>query len=413
MHILVIAQLFPPDMGGGSTRAYNVVKGLSSLGYKITVITAFPHYPTGKIPKEYRRKLLIVERGERLSVFRTWVPPLASRGFIRRLVLFTSFSISSLFALPFVGRIDAAWAANPNIFSLFPALFYGRLKGCPVVQNVDDLWPEQVYDLGMLKSPLLRRLAEYVSKFTYTVSAAITPISPAYVNVIVNKYEINPEKLHVVPAGVDLDKFATQRNNTERKERDGDFKVLYIGALSPNYDFDQVLKAAKLLCRNSRIKFVIQGGGELADALKSKVKKVGLRNVEVVNRIVSREEVARILGEADALLLPLNSVGSIEMGISSKLYEYQAAGKPILCCSSGQPGRYVSETKSGIVVQPGDYESLAKSILYLRENHGVAEKLGECGRRYVESNLSIEKIGLKMKKLFEAITVKSAYEYSI
>lgn len=31
MHILVIAQLFPPDMGGGSTRAYNAVKGLVSL----------------------------------------------------------------------------------------------------------------------------------------------------------------------------------------------------------------------------------------------------------------------------------------------------------------------------------------------------------------------------------------------
>lgn len=123
----------------------------------------------------------------------------------------------------------------------------------------------------------------------------------------------------------------------------------------------------------------------------------------MVDRIVSRGEVARMLGEADVLLLPLSGMGSIEMGISSKLYEYQAAGKPIICCSSGQPGRYVSETESGIVVEPGDYEALAKAILYLRENHGVAEKWAEYGRRYVENNLSIEKIGLKMIRSFNHV----------
>jgi len=106
------------------------------------------------------------------------------------------------------------------------------------------------------------------------------------------------------------------------------------------------------------------------------------------------------LTEADALLLPLNGIGSIEMGISSKLYEYQAAAKPIICCSSGQPGRYVSETESGIVVKPGDYGALAKSILHLREDQSVAKRLGESRRRYVENNLSIKKVGSKMKSVF-------------
>jgi len=101
-----------------------------------------------------------------------------------------------------------------------------------------------------------------------------------------------------------------------------------------------------------------------------------------------------------ALLLPLSGLGSVEMGISSKLYEYQAYGKPIVCCSSGQPGRYVSETESGIVVKPGDYEVLAKATLYLTDNQDVAEKLGASGRRYVENSLSIEKIGSKMMNVF-------------
>ena len=61
MNVLVIAELFLPDMGGGSTRAFNVVKGLLSLGHRVTVVTAFPHYPTGKVPENYKRRLISVE----------------------------------------------------------------------------------------------------------------------------------------------------------------------------------------------------------------------------------------------------------------------------------------------------------------------------------------------------------------
>jgi hypothetical protein len=168
-----------------------------------------------------------------------------------------------------------------------------------------------------------------------------------------------------------------------------------------------VFKAAKLLAPFSDVEFVIQGGGELSNTLKFKVKSMELSNVKIVDRIVSRDEVTRILSKAGVVLLPLNGIGSIEMGISSKLYEYQAAGKPIICCSRGQPGRYVSETESGIVVKPGDYEALAKAVLYLRENYSVVEKLGASGRRYVESNLSIEKIGLKMKDIFKSIIARA------
>jgi colanic acid biosynthesis glycosyl transferase WcaI len=401
MKVLIIAQYFPPDMGGGATRAYNAAKGLLKADCDVTVVSAFPHYPTGNVPRKYRWRPLSIEYEGRLRLIRTFVPALASEGFVKRVLLFVSFVVSSLFALPFVGRVDVVWASNPNVFSFYPGLIYGVVKGCRLVQNVDDLWPEALYDLGVSRRSFLARLGEFMAKIAYRLASAITPISPAYVDVITNKYEVDPGKVYVVPAGVDLDKFSCEEKSV--KDGDGKFTVLYIGAFSPAYDFDQVFRAAELLASFSDVEFVIQGGGELADVLKSKVKETGLRNVKVVDRIVSREEVARILGAADALLLPLSGVGSIEMGISSKLYEYQAAGKPILCCSSGQPGRYVSETESGIVVKPGDYEAMTKAILDLRENQAVAEKLGASGRRYVENNLPTKKIGLKMKKLFKAL----------
>lgn len=381
-------------MGGGATRAYNVAKGLSLVGCDVTVVTAFPHYPTGNIPKKYRRRLLTVESDGNIKVIRTFVPPLASKGYINRLLLFSSFVLSSILALPFTKKVDTTWAANPNVIAVFPSLFYGLVNRCPVFQNVDDLWPETLYDLGLSKTSPLARFGELMARISYSVSSGITPISPAYVNVIETKYGISRNKISVILAGVDPEQFCYTKEPTKKEH----FRVLYIGSFSPAYDFDQILKAAQRLS-SSNVEFVIQGGGELAHELKRKIEETGLNNIRLIEKIVSRREVAEIMAEADALILPLNGVGSIEMGISSKLYEYQAAGKPIICCSNGQPSRYVLETKSGLVVRPGDIEMLVNSVCYLMKNPEVAQELGNSGKNYVLNNLSIKQIGLKMEKI--------------
>ena len=76
LDVLIIAQYFPPDLGGAATRAYNVAKGLVLNGCRVTVITAFPHYPDGKIPKDYRWKPFKVEWLGELRVIRTFILPL-------------------------------------------------------------------------------------------------------------------------------------------------------------------------------------------------------------------------------------------------------------------------------------------------------------------------------------------------
>jgi glycosyltransferase involved in cell wall biosynthesis len=407
MRVLVIAQYFPPDMGGGATRAYNVAKGLGLNGCEVTVVTAFPHYPSGNVPERYRWKPFVLEDVEGFRVVRTFVPPVASQGLAKRLALFLSFIASSLFAAPFVGKVDVVWAANPNVLSVFPALFYGLVKRKPVALNVDDLWPEDLHNFGLVdEDSLVFKVMRFVAKFAYSKAGLITPISPGYVEVLCGKYGVNRGRVHVVRAGVDLDTF---RVVSDRLNYSGEaFRVLYSGAFSVAYDFDQVLLAAKMLENVGGVEFVLQGGGELVDYVKSRVKELKLSNVGVIDRIVSRAEVAKLLSEADALILPLRDFGKPYLGISSKLYEYQAAGKPIVCCAEGQPAEYIEETGSGIVVKPGDYEALGKAVLYLKENRDVAGKLGVSGSRYVGNNLSVKKIGSKMMMVFEKILANSS-----
>jgi len=398
LHVLILSQVFPPDLGGHATRAYNVAKGLMTNGVEVTVVAAFPHYPYGIIPRKYRKKIFVVEHLSGIKVVRTFVPPLASKGFINRLILFSSFIISSVISLPLIGRVDAVFASNPQTLSIFPAVLFGITWRSPIALNVDDLWPESLYDLGMLTSSFFKKISEFIALIAYSVADVIIPISPAYIDTLLTKYRIRKDKIKVVLGGVDLAFF-----NKYFSSQSKNFIVLYVGAFSPAYNFDQVLYAAKIL-ENENVKFILRGGGEMASSIRKKILKLNLNNVDLIEKVVSREKVAEYMMRADALILPLSGLENVEKGISSKLYEYQAAKKPIICCSSGQPGRYILKTKSGIVIKPGDYEKLAQSIIFLKENPLNAQELGESGRQYVEKNVSIELIGLEMKNIFIKIS---------
>jgi len=404
MNVLILAQYFPPDLGGSATRVYNVAKGLVLNGCSVTVVAAFPHYPSGRVPEEYRWKPIRVEWMGRIRVVRTFILPLESKGLTKRLLLFACFVVSSLFALPFVGGFDVVWAANPDVVVLVPALVYGGVKRKPVTANVDDLAVEDLYDLGLVRrGSVLGWLVEFFARFLYGRVDAVTPISPGYVDAIARRYGVDRARIHVVLGGVDLSVFEPKTSSASDSHK-REFTVLYSGAFSVAYDFDQVLKAAKILEeKDSDVRFVLQGKGELAGYIKSRVEELGLRNVMVMDKLLSREEVADLLSTADVLLQPLGDYGKPHMGVSTKLYEYQAAGKPIICCSAGMPGKYVSETKSGIVVKPGDHVSLAEAVLHLKNNPEIAGYLGENGRRYVEEKVSVEKIGLEMVRVLEQV----------
>jgi colanic acid biosynthesis glycosyl transferase WcaI len=399
LNVLIIGEYFPPDLGGAATRANNVAKGLSLNGCNVTVVTAFPHYPSGKIPSAYKHKLLKVENVGKSRIIRTFVLPLESKGLFQRLLIFLSFIFSSFFALPFVGKIDVVWAANPDVFVLVPANVYGSIKRKPILSNVDDLIIEDLYDLNFVqRGSMLSKMAEFFARVLFAKVKAASPISPGYIPTIA-KYGVDKQAIQVVRGGVDLDVFKPK----PKHDVSGKFVVLYSGGFSIAYDFDQIFKAAKIIEKlDSNIMFVIQGKGELLSALYFKVKEMKLANVQIIDKLLSREALAEFLSQADVLILPLATFKTPYRGMSSKLYEYQAVGKPIICCTNGLPKAYVEETNSGLVVGSGDFEALAQAVIKLKQDPVLAKAMGENGREYVKDQISLEAIGAKMKLMFRA-----------
>src|SRR6266702_430776 len=106
MHAPLIAQYFPPDLAGTSTRVYNAAKAMKLKGCEITVVAAFPHYPYGNIPTKYRGKIIVQEELRGMKVIRTWVPDIPHSSNIKRLIVHASFILSALLALIYVKRVD-------------------------------------------------------------------------------------------------------------------------------------------------------------------------------------------------------------------------------------------------------------------------------------------------------------------
>jgi glycosyltransferase involved in cell wall biosynthesis len=378
-----------------------MAKGLALNGCNVTAIVAFPHYPHGNIPAQYRWKPLKIEWMGNIKLIRTFMPPIKSEGFFKRIILMSAFAVSSLFALPFVGKVDAVFTS-----SWMPGLVYGKLKRATVALNVDDLTVEDISSLKLVEADsFFSKIATSVYRLFYVKGDVVVPISPGYSETISKKYCVKRSKIHFVDIGVDLKVF---EKKIAEVPKGNSFKVFYAGVLGLGYDFEQIFEAAKILEEKKvNVQFVIHGIGECLESIRLRIKELNLTNVKLSDKLLSsRKEVADLLNKADALILPLKNYGRPYLGIPSKLYEYQALGKPIICCARGEPAKYIENSKSGVVVSPGNSFELAQAILSLSHDPSEAKQLGASGRLFVEENSSLEKIGLRMKSLFEKAAQK-------
>lgn len=393
IRVLIISQYFPPDISGGSTRAYNYAKCLVEQNYDVTVITAPPHQHA-PVPKEYRCKLTCKEKMQGIDLIRVWVPSLLHSSVRNSTILVCSFLLSSLFPI-FSVKADIIFAFEPNLFSIIPAYLYSKLRGGKVIRVVDDLWPESIYERGIVKSKFLRNMLDRLAKFSYTYPKYVIPLNEEVREIIQRSYDINNDKIEVIEHGVNTDIFTYNE-----RIRQQDFILMYSGSLVESYDFDIIINAAKKL-KHKNIKFIVRGKGRLLPYLVEEKKKLQLDNLVIDTEFVPLERLPILLSNADVLLAPMEKGESLNTSLPTKILEYQASGRPIICCSNGAIGNYVERTKSGIRTDCGDLDAFVDAILKLESDPQLCKTLGNNARKFVEQNLTFEKIGKRLSKVIQ------------
>jgi colanic acid biosynthesis glycosyl transferase WcaI len=175
---------------------------------------------------------------------------------------------------------------------------------------------------------------------------------------------------------------------------DSKFVLMYSGTISISSDqaLAKVLDAARILAAERDIIFAIAGEGLRKGALRARAAALGLRNV-VFLPFQPYRDLPELLASADVLLVPLDGEKS-ELSVPSKLYNFMAAGRPVL--GLARPGSEVAaileERQSGVAVSPGDAAEIADAVRALKGSSERRRALAANGRAYVVERFAKDKI---------------------
>jgi glycosyltransferase involved in cell wall biosynthesis len=105
--------------------------------------------------------------------------------------------------------------------------------------------------------------------------------------------------------------------------------------------------------------------------------------------------VAALLSAADVAVMP-----SLNEALSNVLLESMAAGAPTVATRVGGTPEALIDGRTGLLVPPGDAESLAAAISRLLSDRALAARLGGAARQFVQEHLSVERMVSETEQLY-------------
>jgi hypothetical protein len=385
MRIAYVCQYFVPEPGAPSARLHDLGRAWQAMGHSVTVVTGFPNHPTGRLREGDRGKLWTEEQESGLRVLRNWLYATPNEGFVKKTLGHLSFMVTSFaFGLPRLGRTDVVIASSPSFFCAISAWLMARVRRACFVFEVRDLWPAVFVDLGVLRSPPLIRLLEAVELFLYRRAELIVTVTESFRHDIVRR-GIPAEKVVTVINGADVDFFVPgPRQNAVRDELElGErFVVLYIGAHGISHPLETVVEAAAILRDRRDVVFLLVGDGARRRHIEQLVSSRALSNV-IMLPAQPKERMPDFYRAADVCLVPLRDVPLFSKFIPSKIFEIQAAGRPIIGSVAGEARDLLERSGGAVLVPPENAEALVDAVVGLAADRPRCERLGIAGREFV------------------------------
>jgi glycosyltransferase involved in cell wall biosynthesis len=150
-------------------------------------------------------------------------------------------------------------------------------------------------------------------------------------------------------------------------------------------DLEIILRAAVSLRENEAIQFLLIGDGKEKHKLEALARDLLLEYVHFLPSVPKRE-MPEILASSQACIAILKPLEAFKMTYPNKVFDYMAAGRPVILVIDGVVRQVVEEAEAGIFVQPGDSDQLAQAILKLAQDRILGRRMGLAGRRFVEKH---------------------------
>lgn len=174
-------------------------------------------------------------------------------------------------------------------------------------------------------------------------------------------------------------------------------KSIYVGGLSEVRGMSSMVAAGKMLADREAYSLVLAGKFRPA-SMEAEVVQEGF--VEYVGE-VKPDQVPRLLAGADVGIVLLAPFRSYAEALPIKLFEYMAAGLPVIASKFGIMKQIVTNAGCGLLVEPEDVEGLRDAQAYIFDHPDEAEKMGARGREAVEKHYNWERQASKLTEFYE------------
>lgn len=291
-------------------------------------------------------------------------------------------------------KIDVITTQDPLLTGLVGYLLRKKFKIPLNVQLHGDYLDNKFW----LKESRLNYFMNMLGKFIVKKADSIRVVSNKVGEKLMLKLNIPDEKLISFPVFTNIAKFIVQPSVNPR-ENFLEFKniVLFVGRLSTGKNVETLLMAAKeVLEECPKTLFLIVGDGRVRGDLEKLAQQLKAKQNVRFEGAVNYEDILRYYQSCDLLVLPSKHEGWGRVAI-----EGLACAKPVIVSDACGISELVIERECGFTFPPDRPDILAEKIMYLFENPGIREEMGERGRRYVKGNLDIKKNAYKYRELYE------------
>ncbi len=385
MHVLLIAQYFPPEIGAAASRWGDYTDLMIKQGHQVTVLCEIPNYPKGNYFPGYNRSWVKKEIvSPNLTIIRSAAGVNDRKSLIKKMIHYFVFMISGLFNVCKIKNHDLVIISSPPLFVGLIGVYLKKCKSVDFWLDIRDIWPESAFVLGQIKKNFIYSFGKKIESIIYDSARGFIFSVPGFSNYFKKEYFLQSCKpqLHLLN-GISEDFITTSEKL--RIKTDKRFTVLYSGNFGLAQRLETIIEAAQLLDKYPiDFRFIGNGvcRGELIDLVKSKK----LKNIFFHNTM-NRNDLIKWIKKASVCIVPLLNHSLFQSALPSKMFEYMACGKPLIVGIKGEAESLINDSNCGILVEPENPILLSKAIINYFENSDKCISDGINGMTYITKNL--------------------------
>ena len=415
MRLLFLTPHLRPDSAPTGVVVSAIVDGLTGAGHDVHVVTSLPWYREHRVEDRWRGRLIRRGHHGTATVTRLHPFPTDKGNLVARALGFIGLTgLATVAGLAARGPFDGVIAVSPPLTFGAAGWLLARRHRCPLVFNVQDVFPDVAVEVGAIGSPRAIAFFRWLERATYRRADAVTVLSDDLAANVFRKIDVaggtgRRPVVRVVPNFVDTESIRPADRMTRYRVEHGlgdRTVVMYAGNLGHSQSLDLVVAAADRHRDRHDLVYVVNGGGVRAGDLRAAAAQ---RENLVVVDYQPADRVPEVLASADLHLVPLRT-GLGESSVPSKTYSILAAGRPLVASidEDSEVARVVVEAGAGLAVPPDDVEALVEAVEVLVADPERRIRMGEAGRRWAEAWRSPDQVAVAYAELVAELGVAGA-----